>query len=309
MYLVDFRDVLLEKAKRQSAIKELEVHAHGHCIHLGRISYACGWCFARREMFQVSFGTDCMCRNNCPYCFFGSHDEENIQGYLDNLNHLFALSSQPHWKPDIISYNSYGETLQALTNGYEDLFLKAALIVTRVEERHAYKAYKKIYTNGVLADKETLAFLKRELDINEIRFHLSASHFSENVYHNMQVASEMGFVVVVEEPSLLSNREKLFDMLFKIERIGVKHLDICEVEITHSNIQRLHALFPRGRMYKNRAYHLYDEGLVYDLMEEVIDKKYSFSVIDCNSDRERFARSQRDEALPLEDLEGVFAAP
>ena len=29
--------------------------------------------------------------------------------------------------------------------------------------------------------------------------------------------------------------------------------------------------------------HLYDEGLVYDLMEEVVAKGYSFSVLDCNS--------------------------
>ena len=28
---------------------------------------------------------------------------------------------------------------------------------------------------------------------------------------------------------------------------------------------------------------MYDEGMVYDIMEEIIDKKYSFSIIDCNS--------------------------
>jgi pyruvate formate-lyase activating enzyme-like uncharacterized protein len=219
------------------------------------------------------------------------------------------LALRFEWKPEIFSYNSWGETLLALTGGDRDVFLRAAAITQRIEERHGYKIYKKLYTNGLLADEDTLAFLKNELDITEIRFHLSASRFSEAVYQHMETARAMGFVVVVEEPSLPCNREQLFDMLPRLEAIGAKHLDICEVEITENNIQRLHELLPEGRMYKNMAYHLYDEGLVYDLIEEVIRKEYTFSVIDCNSDRERFARSGRDEALDLEDLEDVFAAP
>lgn len=308
MHLVDFRDVFLERTKRQSHIKELEVHAHGHCIHVGQISFACAWCFAKKELFQVSFGARCMCRDNCPYCFFGPSIENTLQPYRDNIDDLFALSLQPQWKPALFSYNSFGETLLALTNGFRDLFLTTASIVKRIEERHGYKIYKKLYTNGVLANEDTLTSLKTELDVTEIRFHVSASGFSENVYQNMQMAKDMGFVVVVEEPSLISHREQLFEMLPRIEKIGVKHLDICEVAITQNNIQRLHALFPEGRMYKNRAYHLYDEGLAYDLIEEVVRRRYTFSVIDCNSDRERYALSRRDEGLDLEDLQGVFAA-
>jgi len=219
------------------------------------------------------------------------------------------LSSDLQWKPEIFSYNSWGETLLAFANGYQGLFLRANAVIKLIEKRHGYKIYKKLYTNGLLASEDTLAFLKNELDINEIRFHLSASKFSENVYRNMQTASDMGFVVVVEEPSLPSHREQLFEMLPRIETIGVRHLDICEVEITQHNIQKLHALFPDGGMYRNACYHLYDEGLVYDLIEEVIKRKYTFSVIDCNSDRERFARSERDEGLYLEDVQDIYAAP
>jgi pyruvate formate-lyase activating enzyme-like uncharacterized protein len=310
MRLVDFRDIVFERAKRQSRIKELEVHAHGHCIHVGKISFGCGWCFSKKAMFQLSVGTQCTCRDNCPSCFFGScSDGHTIQPYRDNLAELFESALQFDWKPEIFSYNSWGETLLALAGGSREVFLRAASILQRVEERHAYKIYKKLYTNGLLATEDTLAFLKNDLDITEIRFHLSASLFSEAVYRHMETAKAMGFVVVVEEPSLPGHRDQLFAMLPRLEAIGAKHLDMCEVEITENNIQRLHALLPDGRMYKNMAYHLYDEGLVYDLIEEVIRRNYTFSVIDCNSDRERFARSQRDEGLSLEDLGDVFAAP
>ena len=307
MRLVDFRDVFLERTRRQSLIKELEVHAHGHCIHVGKLSFACGWCFEKKELFQVTLGTQCMCRDNCPYCFFGPSPAEGDDRPYTDLVELFALSLRPQWKPDILGYNSLGETLLALTNGYEELFLRVASIVRSVEARHGYRIYKKLYTNGLLADEETLAFLKRELDVDEIRFHLSASRFAESVYRNMQLAKSMGFVVVVEEPSLPSNREQLFEMLPRIESIGVRHLDICEVEVTKNNIQELHALFPEGRMYKNLAYHLYDEGLAYDLIEEVIKREYTFSIVDCNSDRERFTNSRRDEGLFLEDVEEICA--
>jgi pyruvate formate-lyase activating enzyme-like uncharacterized protein len=308
MYLVDFRDILLERARRQSQIRELEVHAHGHCIHVGKISYGCGWCFAKKDLFQVSFGDECMCRDNCPYCFFESRsDDQKPPAYRENLAELFELAIHFDWKPEIFSYNSWGDTLLALNGEYRGLFLRAASITRHVEERHGYRMYKKLYTNGLLADEATLAVLKNELDVTEIRFHLSASKFSETVYQNMQTAKSMGFIVVVEEPSLPTHREQLFDMLPRIEAIGVKHLDVCEVEITRNNIQRLHALLPRGRMYKNLAYHLYDEGLAYDLIEEVLRKKYTFSVIDCNSDRERFARSRRDEGLSLEDVHDMYA--
>ncbi len=310
MRLVDFRDIFLEKIKRQSAIKELEIHAHGHCIHVSKISFGCGWCFSKKELFQVSFGDECMSRDNCPYCFFGPcSDDRPARPYRNNLVELLEMSAHPQWKPEIFSYNSWGETLLALTSGYQSLFIKADAVTRLIEERHGYKIYRKLYTNGLLASEDTLAFLKNELNIDEIRFHLSASKFSEVVYRNMQTASEMGFVVVVEEPSLPSHREQLFEMLPRIESIGVRHLDICEVEITPNNIQRLHALFPDGKMYRNACYHLYDEGLVYDLIEEVIKRKYTFSVIDCNSDRERFARSERNEGLDLEDLQDIYAAP
>ena len=93
MKLVDFREVFLEKIKRQSQVKELEVHAHGHCLHVGRISYGCGWCFAKRELIQLSFGCQCMCRDTCAYCFFGSHFEENnVQPYRHNLGELLDLA-------------------------------------------------------------------------------------------------------------------------------------------------------------------------------------------------------------------------
>ena len=310
MHLVDSREVFLEKAKRRAGIKELEVHARGHCIHVGQISFGCGWCFAKKELFQLSCGDECMCRDTCVYCFFGGmFDQGAVRPYRHNLPDLVELASYPQWRPELVSYNSWGETLLAIANGYEEVFLEAASIVNAIEQRHQYKVYKKLYTNGLLATDDMLTFLKNKLDVTEIRFHLSASNFSEIVYQHMRAAQRMGFVVVVEEPSLPSHREPLFEMLPRIDAIGVKHLDICEVEITQGNIQRLHALFPDGRMYRDGFSYLCDEGLVYDLIEEVVRRGYGFSVIDCNSERKRWAFGRSAEGLFLEDVWNMYAVP
>lgn len=310
MKLVDFREIVLDRLERQRRIAELEIHAHGHAVHVGRVSYACGWCFSKKELFQLSCGDECMCRETCDYCFFGKQFGEGSSGpYRHNLMDLLQLSAHPYWRPDIISYNSWGETLLAIQHGYADVFRRGAAIVKAIEERDGVRIYKKLYTNGILADREMLEFLKREMDVTEIRFHLSASGFSEDVYEHMRLARDMGFIVVVEEPSLPAHREKLFEMLPRLQAVGVKHLDVCEVEITQHNLQRLHELYPDGRMYRNLSYHMYDEGLAYDIIEEVIRRGYTFSVIDCSSDRERFARSRRDEALDLEDVRDIYAQP
>jgi hypothetical protein len=310
MRLVDFRDIVVERLQRQRQIKELQIHAHGHAAHVGKISYACGWCYAKKELFQLSCGDECMCRETCDYCFFGRQFGSGTPGpYRHNLVELLELSSHPLWHPDIVSYNSWGETLLAIQHGYADVFRRGAAIVKAIEEHHGVRIYKKLYTNGILADRDMLEFLKNEMDVTEIRFHLSASRFSDEVYRHMQMARDMGFIVVVEEPSLPAHREMLLEMLPRLQAIGVKHLDICEVEITQHNLQRLHELYPEGRMYRNLSYHLYDEGLAYDIIEEVIRKGYTFSVIDCSSDRERFARGRRDEALELEDVWDMYAQP
>ncbi|UCC95698.1 MAG: hypothetical protein JSW40_02845, partial [Candidatus Omnitrophota bacterium] len=77
-------------------------------------------------------------------------------------------------------------------------------------------------------------------------------------------------------------RKKLFGMLPKIEDIGVKHLNITEVEINAKNFKRISALLPEGEICQCGELQLYDGGLVYDIIEEVIRKRYSYSVLDCN---------------------------
>ena len=72
-------------------------------------------------------------------------------------------------------------------------------------------------------------------------------------------------------------------MLPIIENMGVKHLNIGEIEIDSFNAETIGAALPNAEVYQLHAIHLYDGGLVYDLMEEVAAQGYSFSILDCSA--------------------------
>ena len=74
-----------------------------------------------------------------------------------------------------------------------------------------------------------------------------------------------------------------------LEELGLSHLDLIELHLTEYNWDAMQKLFPGDgyAAYKDYFYHLYDNGMTYDIMEECIRRGYHFSVIDCNSGVER----------------------
>jgi len=86
----------------------------------------------------------------------------------------------------------------------------------------------------------------------------------------------------VETPSWPPHKKKLFEMLPRIDDLGVNHLNLAEIEITRYNYNRIAKILPKGEIYQCYEMHLYDGRLAYDIIEEVLRKKYSYSVLDCN---------------------------
>jgi pyruvate formate-lyase activating enzyme-like uncharacterized protein len=144
------------------------------------------------------------------------------------------------------------------------------------------------------------------LGFDEIRFHLGASNFSKQVCGKIAKAVRYLKVVTVETPAWEPHRKKLFEMLPIIEDIGVKHLNIGEIEVNEFNIKRIAKVIPRGELYHCFETHLYDGGLAYDIIEEVIKKKYSYSVLDCSCFVKCFQRSRAKYAC-FENIDGLCA--
>ena len=146
----------------------------------------------------------------------------------------------------------------------------------------------------------------KDMGFDEIRFHLGVSNFSKKVYRNIRKAVKLFKAISIETSSWPPHRKKLFEMLPIIEDIGVKHLNIGEIEVNQNNYGKISKIMPRGEIYQCHETHLDDGGLVYDIFREAIRKKYSYSVLDCNC----FVKSiQRSPAkyVSHEDITGLCA--
>jgi pyruvate formate-lyase activating enzyme-like uncharacterized protein len=281
MRIVNRDSIMALKQERRAKIEELKYHFDGDLVHLGRISRGCRTCFSRNTMSQYPIYTGVECNLNCGYCYYEKtrtdvtwNSEERIRG---NLTELYNMILDPLCDIREVTYNSFGETLK-----YPTIIEEGARLVKQAEKNLGRRIYSHLYTNGVLANEEMLKLLKK-CDVTELRFHVSASNFSKRVFKNMRIAKEMDFVVSVEEPSLPENKQKILDHLKEFEDIGIIHLNLIECQVTNDNRSYLEKKYPTGRIYRDRLWHLYDEGMVYDIMEEVIKNKYNYSVIDCNS--------------------------
>jgi len=301
MIFSDYRVIMQEKFERQNSIKELEYHAAGACVHIGPVSPGCRVCFTGEE-FQI--GTKCQFK--CPMCYYDR--KKNDSGVRKDVatrltdhfyNGLFADQN----KLVGISFQSSGETLYYMNDIHN-----FCTINKRIENIRNVAIYQFLYTNGVLANKINLKLLW-DMNIDEIRFHVSASDFSKTVIDNMYEAAKMGFTVTVEEPSWPAHKKKLIEFLPTMKDIGVSHLDIVEVQVTEWNKSDIDAVYPKGRYYKDAFYHMYDEGMVYDIIEEVIAKGYSFSVLDCNSwvERHRQVVIFNEALFDLNSVDGMCA--
>ncbi len=306
MRIATYQEVLSKKFARQQELLALgaQCHANGHCFHVGKISFGCRDCYTGEQSINLFHGTQCMCK--CPYCYYNPSREEQLLNEQQECKELefteYKLKEFDAYKPAIVSLCSSGETLM-----YIDYFERYAPRIYPHLYRKKIRPYTFLYTNGILADEAMLDRLQR-IGVNEIRFHWSASNFSDEVLEHMKLAKKKGFVLTIEEPAFPKNRDAIIERLPIMEEIGLDHLDIVELHLTKYNYQAMEKEFPGDDylVYKDFFYQLYDNGMVYDIMEIVLREGYHFSVIDCNSGVERCRNNQdQDVCFNWDSIEGM----
>lgn len=276
MKILPIQEVYKRKFQRQKNIKELEYHASGHCVHIGKISPGCYGCFVSNK-FRSNIYIGARCNLNCTYCNSNKNGPELTKKEIrEKMLELLKDSVSKKYNPLAFSFSGGGEPLI-----YLDTIAEFMKFFHDSEKQTGKRPWYYLYTNGIIANNNTISKLK-DLGFDEIRFHLGASNFSEKVYKSMENAVRHFKAITVETPAWPPHRKKLFEMLPKIEDTGVKHLNIGEIEINQYNYKKISEVLPNAEIYQCYEMHLYDRGLVYDIIEEVIKRKYLYSVLDCN---------------------------
>ena len=286
MKIISIIEAYKRKFERQSKIKELEYDAAGHCVHIGKLSPGCYYCFSTTNIFRYNISSGAKCNLSCPYCYFKDQTKEPSKEKIHERKIKIIVDSLlSNYNPLAVSFSGGGEPLL-----YMDFIVDYMKLLREIERQTKKRPWYYLYTNGVRADINTVQKLK-DLGFDEIRFHLGATNFSQLVYKHMKYAARHFKTITVETPAWPLHRKKLFEMLPIIEDIGVKHLNIGEIEITRFNYKKICRFIPDAEFFHCYQVHLDDGGLVYDIIEEIVRKKYSYSVLDCNCFVKSFQRA------------------
>jgi pyruvate formate-lyase activating enzyme-like uncharacterized protein len=276
MQFLSVQEALTQKFRRQKKIKQLKYHALGTCAHLGKISPGCISCFRAGSYYPNVISAN-KCNSDCVYCTSYKDAEKLMMSGIRQTKKMLLekFRTSKNGFP-VVSFSGGGDPLFRF-----NILKEFVNYVHKLTKHQKRRPWLYLYTNGLLANRD-MALRLRELGFSEIRFHLGASNFSKVVYNNMEVAVKYLKAVTVETPAWPPHRKQLFKMLPIIEAIGVKHLNIGEIEVNEYNLGRIIKALPNAKLYPCFQIHLYDGGLVYDIMEEVLRKNYSYSVLDCN---------------------------
>jgi pyruvate formate-lyase activating enzyme-like uncharacterized protein len=285
-----------QKIERQENLRGLKFKCHGSCAFVGEdVSPGCYGCFypdAYHHGFILGkdLGLPNVCNRDCVYCF-----EPHTVSQNPVIPEGFKMGEG--WR-DIMAANLEEEKQKISTDCKMQYYeftgiCEPLLYLPVIEELMGFyrsivdpfmgtKGWAKVYTNGTLLDLDNILRLK-DVGFDEVRVHLGATHFSGEVYDNLRQAVKFIPVVTIETPAWPPHRNKLFEMLPIIHEIGVKHLNICQIEITHKKqLDNIEKALGTINLYQAFYPVLDDNGLVEEIMNEVLIRNYSFSVLDCN---------------------------
>ncbi len=294
--IIPIQEAYKTKIERQEKLKGLKFKCYGSCAYVGKdVSPGCYPCFYSDAfsygfMLGRHFGLPDVCNRDCVYCFEPHRVSQNPvvpEGWKISQEWKDAIQKHlPEEKTRITTdckmqyYEFTGVCEPLLYLPVLEEWMKFFRNV--VDPFMGTKGWAKLYTNGTLLNLDNILKLK-DSGFDEVRIHQGATNFSAEVYDNMRLAVKHIPTVTVETPSWPPHRKKLFEMLPIIEDIGVKHLDICQIEITNrEQLKKMEKALGEIGIYQAFYPVMDDGGFVEDIMREVLEKGYSYSVIDCN---------------------------
>jgi pyruvate formate-lyase activating enzyme-like uncharacterized protein len=294
--LIPIQEAYKAKIERQQKLAGLKFRCHGSCAYIGEdISPGCYGCFYSGAYFcgfmlGRDFGLPDICNRNCVYCFepheIGSSsvvpetwslDEEWKQAIVDSaLEKKMEMGSEAS-----MQYYEFSGVCEPLL--YLHVLTELMDFLRNViDPLMGTRGWAKVYTNGTLLDLDNISNLKN-LGMDEVRIHPAADNFSDEVFNNTRLAVNNIPTVTIETPSWPPHRENLFEMLPVLQDIGIKHLNICQVEVaSQQQLQKIEKSLGEIELYQAFYPVLDDGGLVEDVITEVLEKGYSYSVLDCN---------------------------
>ncbi len=201
----------------------------------------CRYCLAGMKIVIFITG---ICLDRCWYCPVSKEkigrdvvfvDEEPVKNIDDIVLEAYKI-------------NAFGAGI----TGGDPIFSieRTHQVIKELKKEFGNRFHVHLYTSGRLVDDNILGLLY-ETGLDEIRFHV----YSYELLPKVEKAVAIGFDVGVEVPFIPTEDYVLFlkNLIVQLEQIGVKFININELEVSESNIENiiLHGLRPRGLTVEN----------------------------------------------------------
>lgn len=264
-------EVIKEIERARSEIPGLKNHGSYQATSTGPLIRGCEICTQMKSMTMVM---GYRCNASCDFCFVDSYSSED---YDENEKY----NRQACFK-DFCRQKDKIEGM-GLTGGETLLYIPELKEYTSKIKTEKPDIYFWIYTNGLLANKENLKLL-RDLGIQEIRFNLAASDYSERIMEKLSIARNLFEYVAVEVPAYPEQEKKIFNSLKRLNELGIDQLNMQELMITSSNADKLKGGGYQAGMAFLKKHFLYGSRiLTYKIMKKCIECGYAFTVNDCSA--------------------------
>jgi pyruvate formate-lyase activating enzyme-like uncharacterized protein len=224
--------------RRDRLLTELSGRVKAICretkLHTGDLSPGCGTCCEGDWSCLFING---VCNGRCFYCPTSQNSKgEPTTNSLKFANPRDYLDYVAHYRFKGVSLSG-GEPLMT--------FDRTMTYVSKLKQRFGDEIHLWLYTNGTLATAEKIVLL-RDAGLNEIRFDISADHYSLD---KLKLAIGKIPCVTVEIPAIPEDYRKLRELLPELAGAGVNHLNLHQLRCTPHNLSHLlprHYTFSHG---------------------------------------------------------------
>jgi len=192
--------------------------------YYNHISKGCQLC--GKGLWSCLFITN-KCNANCFYCPAAQNIDETPS--TQSMEFLTAELYADYVK-------TFGFKGVSFSGGEPLLFFDRTLDYLKAVRRIASPdVYIWLYTNGILADYEKLKILA-DNGLNEIRFDIGATNYN---IEKLKIATQLLPVVTVEIPAVPEKTDLLNELLYDLDKIGVKNLNLHQLRLTKYNAPQL----------------------------------------------------------------------
>jgi len=267
-------------------VRDVHVEGDGEILYLGELSPGCRAC--KEGTWDCVF-TTMQCNLDCEFCYSPHAIPREYAGSV------FGATPEEIGETHIIGVSFSGGEPFADT---QKLFDWVAHFTSRWPEKYYW-----IYTNGLLADEDSLHRLG-ELGVDEIRFNAAATGYDHpTVMENLALAARLIPNVTVEIPAIPEHGPKLFSCLAEWCAAGVRFLNLHELmyepgtNAASMNGARRAVVTPDGH---RTAIDPQSRALTLAVMERVQEEGLPLSVNDCSlQSKLRQLRGRRRSLAPL----------